>query len=453
MPGESCVCATPFLWLLSAAVYVVALVGTAGADVATGKALDPGSSGVVNRAVLQEMLSGGGIVRVDRPGRYRLSGTVYIGSHTKLVCAPGVVFVKDATEGEFSHVILNKGALTRTWDEDICVEGLAIEVNGVDHCDWQVYGLRGQLAFFCVRDLSIRRFRCNDLGRSQFGIHICTFEDVMIDDVVIRGRKDGIHLGCGRRFTITNGVFDTGDDPIALNAHDYTTSNPQVGWLEDGIVANCHDLDEDDDCVGYFCRILAGAWTAWHPEMKVQHSDAVVSGGRLYRVCMKPDGKAYVSKTQPLFADGQQTLDGIVWRMVQTNACFDAGVRNVTFRDIWLRSGRIGFSVHFDIGRYSRSYYHGAKLPLQRGLVFDNVRVLHGSSSPFMEIGTPLDSAVFTSCSFGNGGVSFTDKAMIGRGEPYGCTRLFFSDCIFGGLRESEFVSSAIDGKKVEVVK
>jgi len=68
-----------------------------------------------------------------------------------------------------------------------------------------------------------------DLSKAQYGIQVCTFEDLIIDDVVIKGMKDGVHLGRGKRFTIRNGVFQTFDDAIALNAHDYATGNPEVG--------------------------------------------------------------------------------------------------------------------------------------------------------------------------------------------------------------------------------
>ncbi len=73
------------------------------------------------------------------------------------------VFLKKVNEkGPFAHVILNKGALTKTWDEHISIEGLHIIVNGMDKTFDEVYGLRGQLAFFYVKD-QIERFRCLDL--------------------------------------------------------------------------------------------------------------------------------------------------------------------------------------------------------------------------------------------------------------------------------------------------
>lgn len=149
---------------------------------AANDAILPSATGWANRIVLQAMLDRGGVVRVDRPGRYRISGTVFIGSNTTLACVPGVVFVKTDEEGRFSHVICNKGARTKTYDENIEIRGLEIAVNGVDVCDWSVaYGLRGQLAFFYAKNVKVKDFKCLDLGRGQFCLHFCTFENVVVE--------------------------------------------------------------------------------------------------------------------------------------------------------------------------------------------------------------------------------------------------------------------------------
>ena len=251
-----------------------------------------------------------------------------------------------------------------------------IIVNGIDVRKWDVFGLHGQLAFFYIKDLRIERFRCLDMARGQYAIHVCTFEDVIIHDVIIKGEKDGVHLGRGKRFTISNGVFQTFDDAVALNAHDYDVGNPELGWIEDGIVEKCYDLNADKT-TGYFCRIIAGGWVDWRPGMGVQKSDTVVSNGRLYRVQAVSDGTVYTSTTRPVHESGKMVLDGIAWYAGQSDVTYTAGVRNVVFRDIFLQKPRTAFSVHFDSDRYSRSYYPGALVPVQQQLTFDNIRVLH----------------------------------------------------------------------------
>ncbi|HPH19956.1 MAG TPA: hypothetical protein PLE32_14300, partial [Haliscomenobacter sp.] len=295
------------------------------------------------------------------------------------------------------------------------------------------------------KDLKIERFRCLDLGKAQYGIHVCTFEDLIIDDVIIKGQKDGVHLGRGKRFTIRNGVFQTFDDAIALNAHDYATGNPELGWIENGVIENCHDLNAENT-TGYFCRILAGAWIDWDPGMEVQQSDAVVSNGRLYRVQAKPDGTLYKSLTQPSHEKGSMVLDGINWGVVQDEVTYTAGVRNVVFRNIFLEKPRIGLSIHFDNDKYSRSYYPGAAIPLQEQLVFDNVRVLHDQAIPLLSIATPVNMVTLSNCHIRNNRIHFlSNKAM----RDYLKTNILIYGCNFEHQGPMDLLVNAVEDKMV----
>ncbi len=405
----------------------------------------PEASGIENAKALQLAVDQAGTIVVSRTGTYKMAGTVYIGSNTSLIFGNNIYLKKVDEKGPFTHVLLNKGALTKTYDHNIVVEGLHVMVNGMDKNFTEVYGLRGQIAFFYVKDLKIERFRCMDLSKMQFGIHVCTFEDLIINDVVIKGDKDGVHLGRGKRFTISNGVFQTFDDAIALNAHDYATSNPELGWIEDGVVENCHDLNQENT-TGYFCRILAGAWIDWKPGMEVQQSDAVVSNGRIYRVQAKPDGTKYISNTRPTHQSGSQILDGINWGVVQTDVTYTAGVRNVVFRDIFLEKPRIAFSVHFDNDNYSRSYYPEAVVPKQEQLLFDNIRVLHDQPKDFLSVNTPMDVVTITNSSFRSGGINFHgNKAM----TDYQKTKINIVSCVFNHKGEMVLVKNSVDDKQI----
>ena len=413
--------------------------------------LSPSASGVENADALQRMLDAGGRVLVSEPGDYKIARTLLIGDDTTLECASGVRLVKSDEVGPFSQVILNRGALTRTWNRNIAIRGLELVVNGMDSpWSWNVFGLRGQLAFFYVKDLRIERFRCFDVGRMQYCIHICTFEDVVVDDVRIAGWKDGVHFGRGRRFAVRNGYFDTGDDPIALNAHDYSTGNPELGWIEDGVIENCHDMENPERTVGYFCRILAGAWCDWRKGMEVQQSDTVVHGGSLYRVAMEPDGRVYVSLTPPTHKRGIREYDGIRWAWVQDEVTYTCGCRNVAFRNIFLHQPRPEFSIHFDNDRYSRSYYPGAPVPEQTGLTFDNVQVLHDGPQEFMRIYTPVDSISLVRCALRRGGFSFlSNEAM----SDYGKTRIRLENCRLPADGDWRLIRSSVTNKVVEVLE
>ncbi len=406
----------------------------------------PAAGGLENQRALQRAVDRGGTIVVSTPGTYRMGGTVYLGSHTSLLFGNGVFLKKTDEAGPFCHVLLNKGALTKTYDRDITVRGLQVIVNGMDIRKFEVYGLHGQIAFFYIKDLRIERFRCPDLGKAQYGIHICTFEDVIVDDVMIQGDKDGVHLGRGKRFTIRNGVFRTYDDAVALNAHDYSVGNPELGWIEDGVVENCHDLADGRPPVGFFCRILAGAWVDWRSGMEVQQSDTVVSQGRLYRVQARPDGTVYKSITAPTHESGSRELDGINWGVVQKDVTYTAGVRRVVFRDIFLEKPRIGFSVHFDNDRYSRSYYPGAAVPQQEQLLLENIRVLHDQPTELVSIGTPVDVLTIAQSVFRNNRITFHgNRAM----SDYLPTRINILGCVFQQKGPMDLLVNSVAGKEL----
>ena len=405
----------------------------------------PQATGAANTIALQKAVDRTGTIVVSQPGTYKLAGTVYVGSNTSISFGNNVFIKKVDEKGVFTHVLLNKGALTKQYNEHITIEGLNIIVNGIDKPFSDVYGLRGQLAFFYVKDPKIKRFRCADITKMQFAIHVCTFEDLLIDDVIISGEKDGVHSGKGKRFAIRNGVFKTFDDAIALNAHDYATSNPELGWIEDGVIKNCYDLNAENT-TGYFCRILAGAWIDWKPGMEVQQSDAVVSNGRIYRVQAKPDGTVYKSVTQPVHLSGMQEMVGIKWGMVQTDVTYMVGVKNVSFNNIFLYKPRTAFSIHFDNDRHSRSYYPGAEIPGQQGLKFNNINIFYEEKRDFLSIATPVDVIRIYNSSLKDNRINFYEnKAM----SDYGKTSINITNCTFNYKGVMELVVNTVKGKKI----
>jgi hypothetical protein len=405
----------------------------------------PGNTGLQNIQAMQRALDVGGTINISKPGTYAVAGTMYIGSHASLKFGDGVFLKKVNQQGEFSHVFLNKGALSRTYDEHISIDGLNLIVNGVDIRKFEVFGLHGQIAFFYVKDLTISHFRCEDLGAKQYCIQVCTFEDLAIHDVIIKGNKDGIHLGRGKRFHISDAVLQTFDDAIALNGHDYDVGNPELGWIEDGVIERCRDVDAPKT-TGYFCRILAGAWVDWYPGMEVQKSDTVVSNGRMYRVQAAPDGKVYKSLTQPTHLSGTQVLDGITWGMEQTDVTHTAGVRNVLFRDISLEKPRVAFSIHFDHDKYSRSYYPGAQTPLQQGIVLENVRVVYDKKVDYLDIGTPIDLVTMRNCNLRHNRIAF--HATPGMTD-YLPTRIDLIGCVFNSAGPMDLLENRVEGKQI----
>ena len=374
----------------------------------------PENGGEENRAALQKMLDRGGYIVVDAPGKYMLAGTVYIGSDTKLEFLPGTSLVRVPSGDGDGAVILNRGALTRTYDRNITIKGLDLVCSGVDITKQNFTGMNAHVCFFYTKHTVIEDFTCFDLGHRGFCIQICTFEDSRVENVHIEGMKDAVHYGPGRRFILRNGVFRTFDDPIALNANDYAVANPQMGWIEDGLIEFCFDLDQPET-TGFFCRLLGGAWRDWESGMMIRNSDTVVSGGRMYRAKMPPDGKEYVSVTRPVHKSGEAILDGILWVMTQDdNITYNCGCRNIHFKDIFLQKHRkTAFCFHFDNDVYSHSFYPYADAPVQDNITLENVTV--GSEVPFfIRATTPVGTVKIINCTLENSDIRLADRGVPG---------------------------------------
>lgn len=354
----------------------------------------PNNDAYQNAIALQAVVELGGEIFVERAGVYDLSETVEIGDDTTLIFGEGVQICRQQSRsGRNGIAFVNKGASTHTYNHDIKIIGLHLDCNGIESADWGAnsrhVGLRAQVGMIYVKNLVVEGYECIGLLKKDYGIQISAFEHIRLENLYIVGEKDGVHLGWGRDFVIRHGRFCTFDDPIALNAFDYSPSNTHVGWIENGLIEDCYDLDADTT-TGYFCRILGGAWCDWYEGMEVQHSDTVCSFGRVYRVVMKPDGKFYRSMTPPSHEFGVAVYDGIQWVCVRDEAVYDCGCRNIVFRDIHLQKKRehraIGISLNYD--QYARSYVPNCKpvphsnITLERIFIESDVKKLFGSNYP-----------------------------------------------------------------------
>lgn len=149
------------------------------------------ADGAQNARALQHALDTRAEVSITCPGAYDIATTIFVRSNTHLRFVEGAALRKVASAVEptgFAHLILNRGALQRVWDENITIEGLSLIVNRVDNRAGPVIGLRGQLALFHVRNATIRRFSCLDLlGGYQFGLQVCSFVGLHIEDVTAAG--------------------------------------------------------------------------------------------------------------------------------------------------------------------------------------------------------------------------------------------------------------------------
>ena len=393
------------------------------------------NDGFSNAIALQNAVLGGGEILIDEPGIYEIADQILLDDGTTLRFCEGVYLKRTENPEENGYVFINRGAYTRTYNENITIIGLKLLCNGViaspktENSKKVILGLIGHCAFFYVKNLTIRDFECLDLPKYNYCIHICTFENIHLENLHIEGMKDAVHLGRGKNFVIRHGIFRAFDDPIALNGHDYITGNPELGWIEDGVIEDCIDLNADST-TGYFCRILAGAWTDWYEGMLVQRSDTVVSDGMMYRVLMPGDGKTYCSVTRPTHKTGEKEYDGIVWAAMQEDVTYTAGCRNIHFKDIRLQKKRpVAFSIHFDRNEWSRSYYPNAISPVQENLTFENIVVESEELPMLLWALTPVDRVRFINCTLKNNFVRF--GRLRAEGIVYPTTEMVFDGTKF----------------------
>ena len=369
------------------------------------------NSGHENAVIFQRAVDFGGDVYVDKPGIYVLDETIYLKSNTKIIFCAGSYIKRERNKGETGYVFINEGAYNNEYNENITLSGLKLICNDVcsEHANEDskkvIMGLSGHVCFSYIKRLVISDFECLDLPAKDFGIQISSFEDVLVENVHIEGRKDGVHFGPGKRFVLRHATFKTFDDPIALNSYDYSISNPAVGWIADGIIEDCCDLD-DIDTDGYFCRMSAGGWVEWFSGMEVQWSDTVSYNGRLYRVVLgNPDGKTYKSFNPPDHEKGYKKIDGITWYMFGEGSSGSCGCRNISFRDIYLEKKR-GYVISMSSSKnaWCRNYYPNAEVAVHENISFENVRCKNNIKS-LIYSASPFKNITFTNCTFDVGNI------------------------------------------------
>lgn len=405
----------------------------------------PTNTGDENRRALQSMFDLGGHILIDKAGKYDLCGTSYIGSDTTLEFVDGASLRRVPSGKGDDALIMNKGAEARKYDENIAIIGMTLECSGVDISreHENVVGANAHVVLFYTKHTRIENFTCLDLPHHGFCIQICTFEDSLVENVHIEGMKDAVHYGPGRDFVLRNGTFRTFDDPVALNANDYAVANPEMGWIENGLIENCVDLDQPET-TGFFCRLLAGSWCDWKEGMTIRNSDTVVSCGRMYRAQMPPDGKEYISVTPPTHERGKAIIDGITWVMTQAqNVAHSCGCRNIKFKNISLEKNRpTAFCFHFDEDKYSHSYYPYSDAPVQSGITLENISV--NANVPFLvRATTPVGKLSVVGSKIKDSKLRFADRGV--PGIVYPPVELNIEGCEISG----DVSVSAVEGRKV----
>ena len=387
----------------------------------------PGNGADENSAALNRAVENGGRVEITKPGVYDISEPVYLGSDTDLYFAPGVTLRRvPCKNGDNGNAFVNRGAFTGIPDHNIRIKGLTLLVNGTECLPAQnggtktVIGLRAHISFLYIKDLVLSDVTVPDLCKIDYAISVCEFQNALVENCRLEGDKDGVHFGPGAGFIVRGCVFRTEDDAIALNCSDYSTSNPTLGTIENGLIENCLDLP-DKPTNSMFIRILVGGWKQWEKGMRVFHSDAVVHEGRLYRVVMRPDFESYVSLTPPTHTQGFAVYDGIRWVRTHLgyaaeNLPFTANCRNVTVKNCTiLRPRPRQMLIYASYDEWLHSYHPGCPVPEVKNIRFENVQVL-AETAHFLHIETKTENVGVVNCYLGGSDIIETPNR---RMEPY----------------------------------
>ena len=325
---------------------------------AAGYGFAPSATAAVNVAAMQAALDVGGIITVNTPGTYELNDTLKIGSNTKLICCPGVIFKKT---GNYSNVLINKGSETRTYNENIEIDGLTIEVNEISNIiDLDVAGLRAQVGFYYVKHLVFKNFKCEDIYGSQFCIQMARWEDVYFNNITIKGDKDGIDLGVGNNGLFENVNLTTYDDGIALYGAGFPSATIEVGDVYDLTFRNCTDYVHSG--VGYTCRMMTGSWDDWTNGNTYKTGDLCTNVGSIY-ISNNDTGFSAVAANAPVHSSGEVTGadDGITWKYCNDDSIKSYNIYNITFDNLTCYDVRAVIDVTFLDGIWMRSVYPGTE--------------------------------------------------------------------------------------------
>ena len=314
---------------------------------------DPAAEPATNAVALQRALDAGGLVRVAKPGTYRLDRTVYIGDDTELVFAKGTVLAKAA---EYGRMLCNRDAGTGRTNVNITVRNLEIADRGINvrpDPNSTLKGLFGHVSFWHVKNLTLTGFRCTEFAKGQYCLQVVGFDGFTIEDFVIRGGKDGIHLNAGRNFAIRRGRLRTLDDGIALNAGEWPYCTPEMGSVTDGLIEDVVD-EAGGDC--NFVRVITGAWIDWFPGMKLQRADIFRHDGRLYTVYPAPvSAQETASFHPPTHTKGVwKSPEGLNFLYLQPGDVMCADVTNVVIRNCTLLEPKRKVTCLWEIGSWAR---------------------------------------------------------------------------------------------------
>lgn len=340
----------------------------------------PSNEAKINSDSFQKIVDSGGTILVDMPGTYNICKSIKIPSYTSILFGNNVFIKLVDDNGVFpTYPFINKGAFTEETNTDITIDGLNLITNGAGNGLGdipRINGHEGFVSFLHAKNITIRNLKITDGTTQWFNVHVQDFENFLIENFEIRGAKDGVHIGAGNGFTIRNGIIETNDDCIALNAHDYAISTSCIGDIENGVIENIWFPETRGYNPTRGIYMLGGAWCDWSSGMSVRkYGDTVVSNGRIYRtVTDSPSFDTVKSTSQPTHESGTMTYpDGITWQFGQVGDIKSATCKNIICKNLFYERHGAALWFNYDNDQYSRSVHPNADIIPFENITLENV--------------------------------------------------------------------------------
>lgn len=341
----------------------------------------PSNEAKINSDSFQKIVDSGGTILVDMPGTYNICKSIKIPSYTSILFGNNVFIKLVDDNGVFpTYPFINKGAFTEETNTDITIDGLNLITNGVGNSLGdipRINGHQGFVSFLHAKNITIRNLKITDGTTQWFNVHVQDFENFLIENFEIRGVKDGLHIGAGNGFTIRNGIVETDDDCIALNAHDYAISTSCIGDIENGVIENIWFTETRGYKPTRGIYMLGGAWCDWSSGMSVRkYGDTVVSNGKIYRtVTDSPSLDTTISTSQPTHESGTMTYpDGITWQFGQVGDIKSAVCKNIICKNLFFERHGTVLSLNYDNDQYSRSVHPDADINPFENITIENIK-------------------------------------------------------------------------------
>ena len=341
----------------------------------------PSNEANINSDSFQKIVDSGGTILVDMPGTYNICKSIKIPSYTSILFGNNVFIKLVDDNGVFpTYPFINKGAFTEETNTDITIDGLNLITNGAGNSLGdipRINGHQGFVSFLHAKNITIRNLKITDGTTQWFNVHVQDFENFLIENFEIRGIKDGLHIGAGNGFTIRNGIVETDDDCIALNAHDYAISTSCIGDIKNGVIENIWFTETRGYKPTRGIYMLGGAWCDWSSGMSVRkYGDTVVSSGRIYRtVTDSPSLDTTISTSQPTHESGTMTYpDGITWQFGQVGDIKSAVCKNIICKNLFYERHGTALSLNYDNDQYSRSVHPDADISPFENIMLENIK-------------------------------------------------------------------------------